>query len=117
MSILYCAPRLIYAYSSDLGLARAIPSALSTDTFPSSSEPARRTLMNRLLIGDSSMGSPARCSSRRGEEALEGARFSPGFGATFVELEHLLLEVVDDTASPRIAFRPVKTRKKVKHII
>ncbi len=48
------------------------------------------------------MGYPARFSSRRGE-ALEGERFSP----IFVELEHLLLEVVDDIGSPRIAFRPI----------
>jgi hypothetical protein len=45
VSIIYCAPRLIYAHTSDLGLARAISSALSTDTFLRSSEPARRTLM------------------------------------------------------------------------
>ncbi len=61
------------------------------------------------MMDDSSMGFPARCSSRRGE-ALEGEQSSPGFGATFVELEHLLLEMVDDTGSPRIAFRPMKTR-------
>ena len=56
------------------------------------------------------MGSPARCSSRRGE-ALEGEQFFSGFGAIFVELEHLLLEVVDDIGSPRIEFRPIKARK------
>jgi hypothetical protein len=44
------------------------------------------------------MGYPASCSSSRGE-ALEGEQFSPGFGAIFVELEHLFLEVVDDIGS------------------
>jgi len=66
----------------------------------------------RRLMGDSSMRFPARCSSRRGE-ALEGEQFVPGLGAVCVELEHLLLEVLDDTGS---FIFPVKAEK-VKHII